>query len=95
MKHFRTHTHIAFLPGRSMVMSPDDAKSFAADVQDRYTLTPLSRWGKGAPNSNRDSLKDPLPVDPAKNYNTILVKTSTNDYFNTLNELLIKNPPYD
>jgi hypothetical protein len=31
MKHFRTHTHIAFLPGRSMVMSPDDAKSFAAD----------------------------------------------------------------
>jgi hypothetical protein len=95
MKQFRTHTNIAFLPGRTMVTTPEDAKSFAAAVQDRYTLTPLSRWGKGAPNPNRDSLKDPLPIDPAKNYNNILVKTSTNDYFNKLNELMVKNRPYD
>src|SRR5512139_4323366 len=52
MKHFRVHTNVAFLPGRSMVKSPEDAKAFADTVQDHYTLTPLSRWGRGPPNPN-------------------------------------------
>ncbi|MFM7325756.1 MAG: DUF1254 domain-containing protein [Nodosilinea sp.] len=94
MKHFRVHTNIAFLPGRTMVKSPEDAKSFAATVQDQFTLTPLSQWGKGTPNLNRDSLKTPLATDPKKNYNALLTATPINDYFNQLNELLVKNPPY-
>jgi DNA sulfur modification protein DndE len=95
VKHYRVHTNVAFLPGRTMVNSPEDARTFAATVQDHITLTPLSRWGKGAPNPNRDSLKDPLPADPSKNYNAILTSTSINDYFNELNALLVGNPPYD
>lgn len=94
MKQVRVHTNIAFVPGRTMVRSPEDAKSFAATVQDHYTFTPLSRWGKGEPNPNRDSIKDPLSPDPAKNYMAILSHTSINDYFNKLNALLIDNPPY-
>jgi hypothetical protein len=95
MKHFRVQTNVAFLPGRSIVKSPEDAKSFADTVQDRFTLTPLSRWGKGAPNPNRDSINDPLKVDPSKSYNAILTATPINDYFNQLNALLTKNLPYD
>jgi DNA sulfur modification protein DndE len=95
MKHFRVHTSVAFLPGRSMVRSPEDAKAFAETVQDQFTLTPLSRWGKGAPNPNRDSIKDPFKLDPGRNYNTLLPATPINDYFNQLNTLLVTNPPYD
>ena len=95
MKHFRVHTNVAFLPGRSMVRSPEDAKAFADTVQDHYTLTPLSRLGKGPPNPNRDSIKEPLKLDPSRNYNTLLPATPINDYFNQLNTLLLTNPPYD
>lgn len=95
MKHFKSHTTIAFIPGRTMVRSPEDAKKVADTIQDHYTLTPLSRWGTGAPNRNRDSLKEPLSLDASKNYNTILINTSINNFFNKLNELLVKNPPYE
>ncbi len=95
MKHFRVHTNVAFMPGRSMVRSPEDAKAFADTVQDQFTLTPLSRWGKGATNPNRDSIKDPLTLDPSRNYNALLPATPINDYFNQLNALLVTNPPYD
>ena len=95
MKHYKLASNVGFLPGRSMVTSPDDAKQFASTVMDKYSLTPLSRWGTGAPNPNRDSIFSPLPIDPAKNYNTQLLAMPTNDYFNRLNTLLIDNPPYD
>jgi hypothetical protein len=95
MTHYRVQTNVAFVPGRSMVTGPEDAKTFAETVQNNYTLTPLSRWGTGAPNPNRDSISRPLPYDPAKNYNTQLIGMTTNDYFNRLNTLLADNHPYD
>lgn len=95
MKHYEVKTNVVFLPGRSMVKGIDDAKQFANTVQDQYTITPLSRWGKGAPNPNRDSEKNPLQADPSKNYSLILSKMSPLEYFTLLNDLLKKNPPYD
>jgi hypothetical protein len=95
MTQYRLASNVGFLPGRSMVLSLEDGKQFAATVQDKYTLTPLSRWAKGAPNPNRDSITSPLPIDPAKNYNAQLLAMPTNVYFNRLNALLIDNPPYD
>jgi DNA sulfur modification protein DndE len=95
MKHFKVQTNIAFLPGRSMVKGLEDAKDYANNVQDKFTITPLSRWGKGSPNPNRDSEKDPLLPDPAKSYSNIIANMSVGEYFNKLNELLKKNPPYD
>lgn len=95
MRHFRLASNVGFLPGRNMVRNATDAKTFASTVQNRYALTPLSRWGKGPPNPNRDSIDSPLPVDPARNYNAQLLAMSTNDFFNRLNALLIDNPPYD
>lgn len=95
MKHYPVHTNVAFLPGRTCVSSPEDATQFAATIQNEYALTPLSRWGSGAPNPNRDSLTDPLPNDPSKNYNTVLMTLPITDYFNQLNALLVDNPPYD
>ena len=95
MMHYRLASNVGFLPGRTMVTSPADAKQFAATVQDKYTLTPLSRWGKGAPNPNRDTNTSPLPIVPAKNYNAQLLAMSTNEFFNRLNSLLVDNPPYD
>jgi hypothetical protein len=89
------HTSVGFLPIRTMVKNTDDAKAFAATTQDKYTLTPLSRWGTGAPNPNRDSLKDPLISDPARNYLALVNAMPTNEYFNRLNQLLVHNPPYD
>jgi DNA sulfur modification protein DndE len=61
---------------------------------DHYTLTPLSRWGKGPPNRNRDSQNEPLVLDESKNWNTQLTALSITDYFNRLNALLVANPPY-
>lgn len=95
MKHFRLATNVGFLPGRNMVKSPEDARAFATTVQNQYTLTPLSRWGNGPPNPNRDSIDSPLPVNPARNYNAQLLAMSINDFFNRLNSLLIDNPPYE
>jgi hypothetical protein len=95
MKQFEVKTNVAFLPGRSMVTSTEDAKDFASNLQDKFTITPLSRWGKGAPNANRDSEKDPILPDPARSYSNILANMSVGEYFNKLNELLQKNPPYD
>lgn len=95
MKHFEVKTNVAFLPGRSMVKSPEDAKVFASTIQDKYAITPLSRWGKGSPNPNRDSEKDPLLPDPARSFGNIIGTMSVGAYFNKLNELLVKNPPYD
>lgn len=96
MKQYQLHTNIGFIPGRTTVKSPEDAKEVAATIQNEYMLTPLSRWGSGKPNPNRDSLTDPLPADVAKyNFNAVLAKLSINDYFNQLNALLVGNPPYD
>lgn len=95
MRHYRLASNVGFLPGRSMVRSLEDARTFAATVQDRFTLTPLSRWGKGPPNPNRDTIASPLPIDPAKNYNAQLRAMSTTTFFNRLNALLVDNPPYD
>lgn len=95
MKHFEVKTNVAFLPGRSMVKSAEDAKEYAKNIQDKFTITPLSRWGKGSPNPNRDSEKDPLVPDPSKSYSNIIANMSVGEYFNKLNELLTKNPPYD
>ena len=95
MKAFRSQTNIAFVPGRTMVRGPEDAKRVAETIQEQYALTPLSRWGHGAPNRNRDSLKEPLALDASKNYNTVLINMPVNDYFNRLNATLVPNPPYD
>lgn len=43
MKHFKLASNVGFLPGRSMVTSPEDAKMFTSTVQDKFALTPLSR----------------------------------------------------
>lgn len=95
MPHYRLATNVGFIPGRNMVTSIEDAQKFASTAMEKYTLTPLSRWGTGAPNPNRDSIASPLPVDPAKNYSAQLLAMSTNDFFNRLNSLLVDNPPYD
>lgn len=95
LKHFRSHTNIAFIPGRTQVKGPEDAAEVGAHLLDKYTLTPLSRWGTGVPNPNRDSLKDPLVLDENKNYNKRLTAMKVDDYFNWLNGLLVDNPGYD
>jgi DNA sulfur modification protein DndE len=95
LKQFEVKTNIVFLPGRSMVKGLEDAKDYAGRVQDKFTITPLSRWGKGTPNPNRDSETNPLLPDPAKSYSNIMAKMTIGEYFNKLNELLVKNPPYD
>lgn len=95
MKHYEVKTNIAFLPGRSMVRGLQDAKDFANKVQDQFTITPLSRWGKGQPNPNRDNETSPIVAQPGKDYASIMAKMTLSEYFNKLNELLVKNPPYD
>ncbi len=95
MKHYRLASNVGFMPGRSTVTSPEDAKLFATTVMDKYTLTPLSRWGKGAPNANCDTISSPLPNRSGEELQHAASAMPTNDYFNRLNALLIDNPPYD
>jgi hypothetical protein len=50
---------------------------------------------KGTPNTNRDSEQNLLLPDPTKSYGNIIANMSVGEFFNKLNELLKKNPPYD
>ena len=71
-----------YVQARTAVMGPEDAKA-VNKLQDQYTLTPLSQWGKGKLNvpENRDV---PKPFDE---------KTDPLNFWRTVNAAMTENPP--
>src|ERR1700744_5158136 len=46
MTQIKSPTNMVWILGRTQVNSPGDGKDIVYKIQDGYTLTPLSKWGK-------------------------------------------------
>ena len=78
----RSPNNTVYVQGRTSVNRSEDAK-IVNKLQDQFTLTPLSQWGKGKPNvpENRDV---PKPFDE---------KNDSLGYWKTINAAMTENPP--
>ncbi|MFC1578913.1 DUF1254 domain-containing protein [Pseudomonadota bacterium] len=81
-KFLSSPNNTVYVQGRTAVLGKEDAKA-VNKLQDQYTLTPLSQWGKGALNvpENRDV---PKPFDE---------KIDPLGYWKTVNAAMTENPP--
>ena len=80
----RSRTPSALIIGRTLVYGPEDVKN-VNKLQDQYTLTPLSLWGKDAKRlpENRDVWR---PFD---------AKSDPLAVWKTMNRAMTENPPHD
>ena len=101
LKQVKSPTDLVWIIGRIQVNSPEDQANFVSKIQDQFTLTPLKNYGKNSIAQNGTpaiTYKTPLPVKAVQNHEFTVVKAVQTlpaaDYFNYLNELLVKNPPF-
>lgn len=89
MEVYKSPTSMVWVLGRTQTNGPADYPA-VRKIQAGYKLTPLSAWGKPYtapagvvnPNQNMDA--------PIKQ----LQAMNTTEFFNTLAQLMVKNPPY-
>ena len=99
LKQVKSPTDLVWAIGRIQVNSPEDQVNFVSKIQDQFTLTTLNNWGKKDTAQGTDAVvyHTPLPVKEVQHHQLTVVtaiKTlSLTNYFNYLNELLVKNPP--
>ena len=88
MSQIKAPTNIIWILGRTQVNSAQDGKDVVYEIQDGYTLTPLSKWGtKYVP------AKNVVDTGITKNPPVFVEGMDVTSFFNTLNELMGKNPP--
>jgi len=98
IKEVKSPTDLVWVIGRIQVNSPEDQKDFVSPLQDKFKIYTLSKWQKGdtSVTTSVTSYKTPLPLDDVRSRKVTVVKAireiSTENYFNYLNELLVKNP---
>ena len=86
---YKSPTSMVWIIGRTQTNGPAD---YAAvdKIQAGYKITPLSAWGK--PYTAPVGVVDPnLNMDPPIKQ---LEEMSTSEFFNTLTQLMVKNPAY-
>jgi len=91
MEVLRSPTNLGGVGGRTYCAGDDD---YAAvnKLQDQYTLTPLSAWGKPyTPPANVPLKKG---VDGETLVNAQVMALNAEEFFSNLNRLLATNPPY-
>jgi hypothetical protein len=100
IQEVKSPTDLVWIIGRIQVNSPEDGKNFVSVVQEGLTLTPLSQFN-GLTNKKVSTSKITYSVESTeagknllenKNVVAALKKLSIEEYFNYLNELLVKNP---
>lgn len=100
IQEVKSPTDLVWIIGRIQVNSPEDGKNFVNPLQDGLTVTPLSQFN-GFSNKNIAPSKTIYSVESTnagkfllenKNVVTALKQFSIEEYFNYLNELLVKNP---
>ncbi len=91
MKELKSPTNMVIIGGRTYCSGPSD---YAAvhKLQDQYTLTPLSQWGKNyTPPANvplKTGFTDTILV------NKQFMALSAEQFYKNLNRLMVDNPPY-
>lgn len=100
IQEVKAPTDLVWIIGRIQVNSPEDGKNFVGVIQEGLTLTSLSQYN-GLANKNVSSPKITYSVESTvvgknliENRNVVaaLKQLSIEEYFNYLNELLVKNP---
>ncbi len=91
IEELKSPTNLAIIGGRTYCSGPADYAAVHI-LQDQYKLTPLSGWGKNY---------TPLTNVPLKNgatdsilVNKQFLSLSTEQFYQSLNRLMAKNPPY-
>jgi hypothetical protein len=89
IKIIKAPTNLVWILGRTQVNSPEDGAKVVVPIEKKYSLTPLSAWGKPytAPKGvvNPD-LSTATPNDQAE-------KMAIDSFFNYINRLMVSNPP--
>ncbi|MGQ7946573.1 DUF1254 domain-containing protein [Flavobacterium sp. WC2509] len=100
IQEVKSPTDLVWIIGRIQVNSPEDGKNFVSPIQEGLTLTPLGQLN-GVVKNNVATSKITYSVESTnagkyllenKNVVTALKQLSVEEYFNYLNELLVKNP---
>ena len=92
MEVIKSPTTLTMIGGRTYCSGASDYAAVNA-LQDKCTLTPLSQWGKDYTPPNNVPLKEGF--DGTKLVNQQVMGMSAEQYFKTLNRLLVDNPPYE
>lgn len=95
----KSPTDLVWIIGRIQVNSPEDQANFVSKLQDEFKIIPLSRLGKDNVETPSEAKKYNVVasvVASVQNHEATVVQAVKNipveDYFNYLNELLVKNP---
>lgn len=91
MTALRMPTNLVLLGGRTYTAGPGDYEAAHA-LQDQYKLVPLSHWGK--PYTPPEDVPIAPGIDTETPVPTQVLAMSPEVFFNKLNTLLVKNPPY-
>lgn len=90
MQQIKAPTNTVWIIGRTQVNSREDGIRNVAPLQKKYTLTPLSGWGK-PPTVTLPAVAD--TTVPMGDPNAIVRNMPVDEYFNYANKLLVKNAP--
>ena len=91
MEVLRSPTNLGGVGGRTYCAGPDDYAAVNA-LQDQYTLTPLSAWGK--PYEPPSDVPPTEGADGTTLVNEQVMALSAELFFDNLNRLMLTNPPY-
>jgi hypothetical protein len=91
MEVLRSPTHLGGIGGRTYCAGPEDYAAVNS-LQDQYTLTPLSAWGKTDSPPDKVPLKEGADGETLVNAQVMALKAG--QFFSNLNRLMATNPPY-
>jgi hypothetical protein len=89
MKQIKSPTNLVWIIGRIQVNSAEDGRKVVVPLEKKFSLSPLSSYGKtyNPPKGKIDSSVNPAsPNDQVENM-------SIDSFFNFINRLMIDNPP--
>ena len=88
MSQIKAPTNMVWILGRTQVNSAADGKNVVYKIQDGYRLTPLSKWG-----TNYTAPEHVVDTTITKTPPAFVENMDISTFFNTLNDLMTKNPP--
>ena len=99
LKEVKSPTDLVWIIGRIQVNSPEDQVNFVNKIQDQFKITLLSNWGKSGVVANKTITRYQTDLPQLKQVQShqltavaAVKQIPVENFFNYLNELLVKNP---